>query len=374
MLYCAAPMQDPAQDPKSFPPPWNYLIPLARRTLIWGSFFLIIYLLRHFLPLVFLTFVFAYMADHGVVGLAHRIRSRKARTGLVFVTMIGVIGLVVAYIGPELKNQAVVFAGNLEKHESAVDRFLDRQRARSPFMKGVLGEIRAKNIVGELMGRQKAESDSEQFHQTMQLVVGVFRDAASVTTTFLLSLLFAFLIVVDLPRIGRGMQSLKDTRLHHFYDEVSRTVFRFAQVLGHFLEAQLVIATINTALTAIGMAILGVPQVWFLAGVVFICSFVPVAGVFISSFPICLVALDHAGISLVLWIAVMVSIVHAIEAYVLNPMIFGAHLHMNPVLVLAVLLIGHQRFGIWGLLLGVPTVTYIFGYAIRYDTGVQPEP
>ena len=70
---------------------------------------------------------------------------------------------------------------------------------------------------------------------------------------------------------------------------------------------------------------------------------------------------------LVIWVIVMVIVVHTLEAYVLNPLIFGAHLHMNPVLVLAVLLIGHELFGIWGLLLGVPTVTYFFGYAIRYE-------
>lgn len=357
---------DPPQDLQSFPPPWNYLIPLGRRALIWGIFFSLLWLLRRFLPLVFLTFVFAYIAEHGVEGLAHRIGSRRARTAIVFLLMIGAMTIVIAFLGPELKSQAVTFVDNLDAHKAAVNEFLDERREAGEFWDDLLKDVTADDVLGEVLGRSTG-GGVEQFHETAEFLLGIFRNAASATTTFLLSLLFAFLIVGDLPRILRGIRSLKETRLAPFYDEVNKTIFRFAEVLGRFLEAQGIIATINTALTTLGMLILGIPQIAFLAGVVFICSFIPVAGVFISTFPICLVALDRGGFQLVVWIIVMVAIVHALEAYVLNPLIFGAHLHMNPVLVLAVLLIGHELFGIWGLLLGVPTVTYVFGYAIRHE-------
>ncbi len=58
--------------------------------------------------------------------------------------------------------------------------------------------------------------------------------------------------------------------------------------------------------------------------------------------------------------------IHLIEAYILNPMIFGERLHINPVLVLIILTVGGKLFGVWGLLLGVPVCTYIFTDAIRY--------
>ena len=358
--------------PEDFPAPWNYLIPLGRRLVIWGIFFAILYLLRSFLPLVFLTFVFAYIAEHGVDGLAHRIRSRRIRTAIVFSTMIAVIAMLATFLAPELKNQAVQFVDNLDKYEISVDKSIDELRGKSKFWDGMLKDVTAKGVFNEVVGRSSKSAEhsdeGERVHEFAVLVLGIFKNAASVMTTFLLALLFAFLIVADLRRIGRGVMRLQRTKIHLFYDEVSRSIFRFGSVLGHFLEAQLVIALANTALTSIGLWAFGLPNIAFLAGVVFICSFIPVAGVFLSTAPICLVALDHGGFSMVLWAIAMIGVVHAIEAYVLNPLIFGAHLHMNPVLVLAVLLIGHKLFGIWGLLLGVPTVTYIFGHAI------QPEP
>lgn len=358
-----------------FPPPWNYLIPLGRRLTIWGVFLGAIYLLRSFLPLVFLTFVFAYMAEHGVQGLAHRIQSRKARTAIVFTTMIAVIAAAIMFIAPKLKDQAVVFVNNLDKYEKTVDESIEDLKKRGDFWDNVLKDTSAKGIFDQVMGtKKKGDEDENSAPQLASMVLTIFKDVATVTTTFLLALLFAFLIVADLKRIGRGITSLQETKLARFYAEISRTVFRFGGVLGRFIEAQFAIAVVNTILTSVGMWILGIPNMAFLAGVVFICSFIPVAGVFISTAPICLVALDHDGVSLVAWVVLMVGVVHAIEAYILNPIIFGAHLHMNPVLVLAVLLIGHKLFGVWGLLLGVPTVTYFFGHAIRHDEESRKKP
>mgnify|MGYP000461717648 CR=1 FL=1 len=48
-----------------------------------------------------------------------------------------------------------------------------------------------------------------------------------------------------------------------------------------------------------------------------------------------------------------IGVIHAIEATLLSPKIVGKILHLHPVLVLAVLVIGEHLFGLWGLLLGV---------------------
>lgn len=54
----------------------------------------------------------------------------------------------------------------------------------------------------------------------------------------------------------------------------------------------------------------------------------------------------------------MITIIHIIEAYGLNPMIYGKHLKLNPVLVLIILLIAYHSFGLWGMILGVPVAYY----------------
>jgi len=382
----------PKHDPKSFPPPWNYLIPLGTKVLLWGLFFLVLYLLRSFMQLVFLTFVFAYIAEHGVEGLEHRIASRKWRTAVVFSVMIAVMVAVGVLLAPQIRTQAAQLERDRQQIIDTFNDTIEKLKKQSPTLKSLLGSEKASVLVSETLGlghpsagaasqdeplpqelpRQITDfEDRKQVLSTFSYLVSIVVDIASLMTMFLLSLLFAFLIVRDLPKVTAGVESLHDTKLQIFYDEVRSTVVQFGRVLGRFLEAQLVIAIINTVLTAIGMSILGIQSKVVLSAFVFLCSFIPVAGVFISTAPICLVAIQppHGSFETALWAIAMVTMVHMLEAYVLNPLIVGHHLRLNPVLVLAVLIIGHKLFGIWGLLLGVPTVTYVLGHAIQVVQG-----
>jgi len=95
-----------------------------------------------------------------------------------------------------------------------------------------------------------------------------------------------------------------------------------------------------------------------LSVIVFVCSFIPVLGVFISTTPIVLVALNAGGPSLSVAAVVMIIVIHAIEAYVLNPLVYGRHLKLNPVLTLIILFVAYHAFGLWGMLLGVPVARY----------------
>ena len=197
-----------------------------------------------------------------------------------------------------------------------------------------------------------------------QIVKSVF---AAFSVIFL-SIVFSFLIVFDLAKLRKEVKRLQATRLHDFFQETAMPVIRFAEIVGRAFEAQMFIAIINTGLTALGMVFLGVPKVAFLSIIVFLCSFVPVLGVFISSIPITLIAFNARGTTLSIEVIVMVIIVHLLEAYVLNPRIYAHHMKMNPVFVLIVLFIGHHLFNVWGVLLGVP-VSYYF---ITHVAGLGP--
>ena len=41
-------------------------------------------------------------------------------------------------------------------------------------------------------------------------------------------------------------------------------------------------------------------------------------------------------------------------------------MRINSVIILIILTVAGKLFGFWGLILGVPVCTYIFGHAIRY--------
>ena len=429
---------------KTLPPPWDRIFSLTTRCFVWALLIAVLYILRPFLLLVFLTFVFAYIQAHGVEGLSHRIKSRPVRVitvGLVFLGTLFATGFTLL---PQVQQQAKDFLRKRETYIAEADKQVNIFLAEYPsFYKalakhkntpalltgpglGELGGTRTPGTTTDPAGSQaptgtqapegpaktggneeengpdkpgeqpqkpneneqgtgeengsKPEEAKDEPLPPLPIVRGLVdsvvksfaenplqigQSVFSYASSFLMSLLFSFLIVLDLRKITRGVQGLKFTKIGFIYDEVADNIAGFGRVLGRALEAQLFIAVCNTILTAIGIWVLGLPNLLVLSTIVFFCSFIPVVGTFISSTPIALLALQSGGVTTMMIAIAMIMVVHALETYVLNPQIYGHHMHMNPVLVLIVLTIGGKLFGIWGLILGIPIVNYVFRHAIR---------
>ena len=373
-----------------------------RRVVIWVILFLLLWALRDFFAVVFLTFVLAIIAAPlAEIGMRRLRLPHWASVTLVYVIFLGVLGSFVAFVVPSVVAQLTRTIQNLPSTEATLIETKNRlvrsyPALREPingFVRSALADDRLESVEGELdYERQRlglteaqlaaaAESATvptgvlaDYFSRQDQLLLSAFmavqfqhvrQYAPTVTVmlyrataTTLLALLFSFLILVDLNRIKAGIGRLRTSRVGDFYEEAAPPIARFGIVLGRAVEAQAAIAVVNTVLTLVGLLLLDIPLVAMLSIIVFVCSFVPVLGVFISTTPIVLVALNTGGPGLSLAAIALVILIHAIEAYVLNPLIYGRHLKLNPVLTLIILYVGYHAFGLWGMLLGVPVARY----------------
>lgn len=365
---------------KPLPAPWDRIFRLGTRSFVWGSIAGIIYVLRPFFLLVFLTFVFAYIQSHAVDGLGRWIRNRPARVVLVMLVFLGALVGVGSFVVPHIKQQAVEVGRNYKTILQDVDESIRSLGKDKEGLLAPLAEFDSEATLKSLLGIGDESSvagteakGEERLKRAAAFLMGVGSFILAVAGAFLLSLLFSFLIVLDLPRLTAKTKALAYTKIGWIYEQVADGVYSFAKVLGRALEAQFFIAVVNTILTAAGLYALSIPHIVVLSTIVFFCSFIPVAGVFLSSTPMCLIALQEYGFTWVLLVVGMVLLVHTVEAYILNPMIYGHHMRMNPVLVLIILTIGGKLFGIWGLVLGIPVMNYVFGHAIRYPERSLPD-
>lgn len=346
----------------------------------------VVFILRSFFLLMFLTFVFAYIQSQAVERLKSRISSRKIRVVLVGITFLVAIILLFNFLIPQVKDQAKLFASNSSRYLKSFDDALDRYSKDYPTVEVLVPQLKeyepsatwdtkhspAASLLQPLLGfsddSTTESSNPSSLKKTIEEIKDIGGKVLAISSAFLLSLLLSFLIVLDLPRLTAGAKSLAKTKVGFIYDEAAFSIFNFCRTLGRAFEAQFFIALFNTFLTTIGMIIIGIKgEIIFLAMIVFFCSFIPIAGVFISSVPICLLALEQGGVSLMLFSVALITLIHLVEAYVLNPKIFGQHLHLNPVIVLIILTVGGKLFGVWGLVLGLPVCTYIFRQAIQYQ-------
>lgn len=373
-----------------------------RRVVIWVILFLLLWLLRDFFAVVFLAFVLAIVAAPlAEIGMRRLRLPHWAAVIVVYVLFLSVLGTFVAFVVPSVVSEVNRTIDNLPATEATLIETKNRLVRRYPalrepingYLRSALADDRLQIVELELIGERQrlgltaaevaaaAESTAvptgalgEYFNRQDQLLLNAlmavqfqrvrqFAPAVTVmlyraTATTLLALLFSFLILIDLNRIKAGIGRLRTSRLGDFYEEAAPPIARFGILLGRAIEAQAAIAVVNTVLTLVGLLLLGIPLVAMLSVIVFVCSFVPVLGVLISTTPIVLVALNASGPGLSLAAIGLVIVIHAIEAYVLNPLIYGRHLKLNPVLTLIILYVGYHAFGLWGMLLGVPVARY----------------
>ena len=371
---------------RSLPQPWDKLLPHVATLMVWGVLFAVIYLLRSFFLLLFLTFVFSYIQARSVNRLETLIKNRVVRVALVALFLLGVLTATGVFLVPKVKTQTEVFVSQFGAYLGRVDQELFKLEKEYPLLGEILPEILSNDpgaadaaekkglknspsasLLQQFLGLGEAASGLQNVNQMLDTLGNIGGKIASAASAFLLSLLFSFLIVLDLTKLGASVRELESTKLWFIYHSVADDIREFSQVLGKALEAQLIIAIINSFLTALGISLLGLGQhVAFLSVIVFFCSFFPVIGVFISSIPICLIALQSDGLQTMFLGILLIAIIHLIEGYILNPRIYGSYMRINSVIILIILTIGGKLFSFWGLILGVPVCTYIFGHAIRF--------
>ncbi len=339
---------------------YDWWMLLLKKTVIWTVFFGLLYLLRDFFAVVFLTFIFGFIMNSLIHVLSRYVRwPWKVQVTLVFLVFLGLwVGagfLVVPAAQQEGEKFVSDFPNIRDSLKSQWNTFLAEH---PPFATLVTSE------------RKRIDKYVDTFLESelRPALLRILQGTLAMGTYLILSLLFSLLILLDLQRLRREVVKLRESRIATFYEVTGKTVVKFGAVLGKVFEAQAVIAIANTTLTAIGLTALGIPSIFFLSFIVFIGSFIPVLGVWISSVPICLLGLVKGGFPLLLTLVGFITVIHLIEAYILNPRIMGAALHINPVLVLAILFVSAHFAGFWGALLGVPTVFYIFKYVFSHET------
>jgi predicted PurR-regulated permease PerM len=362
---------------------------------IWIAFIGTLILLRHLFPVIFLTFVLTYIGNTLVNALTRRWPRRRLNLFLIFTAflliLVGAGVLVVPKMFGEARQLALMYLSRDTTEPPVVESaqgdragttIIDRQTRR--YVDSILLHVFGRETFHSFEQSDAYEALVTRSEQSIRafipkVIAGVrnfVNSSIAIFFQFLLSIVLSFLILWDLPSLKAAVHSMATGRTAEVYAEIAPSITAFGLMLGRAFEAQTGIAVANAILTSIGFMILGIPSIALLATIVFFCSYIPVVGVMLSTLPAALFAFKSGGITLVAWLIAMVLIVHAIEAYALNPIIYGRHMKMHPVAILAILLVGEHLFGIWGLLLGVPIAAFVWTYALggKSTAATMPAP
>ena len=207
------------------------------------------------------------------------------------------------------------------------------------------------------------------------IVTGV-ANLSSAALNFLMALILSFLFVLEKKKIGMIGDSIKDSRIAYIYRYIMLFAGSFCYTFGKVMKVQVVIAAINCAISTVSLSILGgfEKYIMVLSLMIFILGLIPVAGVFISLVPLCIIAFNVGGLMKVIVVLIMIAVIHCIEAYFLNPKLMSRRTSLPVSLVFVVLIISQRYLGAWGMLIGVPLFIYILNVLnIDYRRAMEAE-
>lgn len=295
--------------------------------------------MRSMINLILLTFIFSFLMDRLVEFTAKRIRLNRRLLVLIMYTLI--VGLLafglVKYLPiitleiSELIKRITAFY--TQPHENVVINYIET--------------IISNNQIAAYL------------ENGFSFLLKSFTDISKTSVEILIALILSLFFLLEKPRLQAFTSKFKSSKIAPFYNEIEFFGKKFTRTFGKVIEAQFIIAIINCVLSVIALMIMGFPQIIGLAIMIFFLGLIPVAGVFISLIPLCLIAYTIGGFIKVVYVLIAIAVIHGIEAYILNPKLMSSKTDLPVFYTFIVLIFSQNFFGVWGLIIGIPVFVFL---------------
>ena len=188
------------------------------------------------------------------------------------------------------------------------------------------------------------------------LLTGVIHGISGLTSllVFLGFTAFAtFFLVKDAPALGRwieGHMGLPPAKARVVLSDIIRALRKY------FLGLT-IIAGISTAGVVVGSWIVGLPLLGTIAIVTFLASYVPILGAWTAGIFVFAIALATQGTTAALIMAAVVFLSNGPMQQIVQPIVYGAALQLNPLVVFSVTIAAGTLFGVGGMVLAAPLIS-----------------
>ncbi|WP_113826593.1 AI-2E family transporter [Enterococcus faecium] len=300
----------------------------------------VLFLVRSMITTILLTFIFTYLMIHLVQIIQRFVRIPTGVLAIMIYTLIiYLIYLAFTKYIPMLIHQT------FDMIQSVIDFYEHQPKDADPVLQYIHTYIERNDFF-------------EQLQNGASIALGYLQDIGKMAVAFAMSFILSFFFMIEKKKTIVFSRLFLKSEFSWFFQDIYYFADKFVNTFGLVLEAQFVIALLNTLLTTIALAVFGFHQLLSLAIMIFILSLIPVAGVIISCIPLSFIAYSQGGIRDVVYILITILIVHLIESYVLNPKLMSSKTELPIFYTFVVLLVSERFFGVWGLIVGIPIFTF----------------
>src|SRR3981189_3081625 len=320
----------------------------------------------YFAATLFLIFagVLLGVALNAVTNMLGRVVSlpHSLRLTIVCLMLAGLLSGVVFLGGATIAQQAAVLSDTIKSQLVSVKAFLERNGIdTSYFDLGNPAAAPAASSTPATPGAAAthnlpsagaiASSGGAIVSQTLKLLLGTVSAVGNFFIVLFLGLAFA--AQPDVYR--RGLLFMAPAR---HCARATVIVDRISETLERWLMAQLLTMAAGFLVTWIGLMLIGIQSAFILGIQAGLLAFIPTVGALIAGLIVVLASLASgwvaAASALVLFLGV-----HALESYVLTPILQRQALEIPPATLFAFQILLGVVFGIWGLALALPLLAVV---------------
>lgn len=301
-----------------------------RRFVVLMLIILVLWLMRSMMNLILFTFILTFIVVNWVRWVQRRLPKvpTTLTVAVTYVVLVAAIYFGVTKYLPVLVNQVI-------KMVNSVIKFYSTHQATVIY-----------HYVNHYVSTATIMS---QVRHGLTIAVNTLTSIGSLTVTFVLSLILSLFYSLELKQMNEFSQSFQTSDYGWFFQDIDFFGKKFVNTFGVVLEAQFFIAICNTVITTICLIFMHMPQIFALGLMVFLFSLIPLS----------MVAYSVGGVRDVIYILIMIAVIHALEAYVLNPKFMSSRTELPIFYTFIVLLVSEHLFGTWGLIVGVPIFTFL---------------
>jgi predicted PurR-regulated permease PerM len=209
------------------------------------------------------------------------------------------------------------------------------------------------------------ERSNDLMNSLQPVVTGFFGSILSM----LLILIYVFLLLLYRDKFSEFfMMYTKDAK----EEEIKEMLHETGGVVYQYLIGRLKVMALLGIMYIITFLIFGLPYAVLLTLFGTLITVIPYLGPLVSGvLPVLFAAIFFDSMQKVILFAAIVLLIQLIESYVLEPLIMGKQVQLNPLIVIIAILIGGMIWGLAGMILFVPLFA-MFKIVSFHVAGLKP--
>lgn len=311
-------------------------------------FFFLVFAGAYFGKPFLAPFTIALLLSMLFLPLSKKLEKKGVSRGLSSFICVLVLAIFIAGLFTLLSTQIAGLTEELPKLQENVTNYISQAKQFISNKFGMSSEQQQ-----QVLEQQKNQGGG----QSGKLVAGILGSVSGVLVDTILVFVYIFLLLYFRSHLKNSILKLIS---HEHKDQTILIISKSSEVATKYLSGLAMMIVMLWIMYGIGFSVIGVKNAIFFAILCGLLEIVPFVGNLTGTSITIIMALTQGGGSgMILGIVITYALVQFIQTYILEPLVVGSEVNINPLFTIIVIVVGEVVWGVPGMILAIPILGII---------------